>query len=290
MNMANAKQQAKQKIEKITNREVRELRPLSGGCVGDVYRVHMENGADLVVKLGQMGSGLELEGYCLNHLSTHGDLPVPDVLFASDEILLMTYLESGESIGHGAAAHAGELVAHMHLVSAQGGFGFEKDTTIGGLHQPNPWNKNWVDFFKDHRLLYMGGVAMEAGNLPGAIFSRLEKFTGDLDRWIETPEKSSLIHGDMWTGNVLAANGRISGFVDPAAYYADAEIELAFTQMFGTFNQIFFDSYKNIRPIKPGFFEERLSIYNLYPLLVHVRLFGGGYVNSIDGTLRKFGY
>ncbi|MCK5546970.1 MAG: fructosamine kinase family protein [Rhodospirillaceae bacterium] len=288
--MANAKQQAKQKIEKITNREVRELRPLSGGCVGDVYRVHMENGADLVVKLGQMGSGLELEGYCLNHLSTHGDLPVPDVLFASDEILLMTYLESGESIGHGAAAHAGELVAHMHLVSAQGGFGFEKDTTIGGLHQPNPWNKNWVDFFKDHRLLYMGGVAMEAGNLPGAIFSRLEKFTGDLDRWIETPEKSSLIHGDMWTGNVLAANGRISGFVDPAAYYADAEIELAFTQMFGTFNQIFFDSYKNIRPIKPGFFEERLSIYNLYPLLVHVRLFGGGYVNSIDGTLRKFGY
>ena len=290
MNMANAKQQAKQKIEKITNREVRELRPLSGGCVGDVYRVHMENGADLVVKLGQMGSGLELEGYCLNHLSTHGDLPVPDVLFASDEILLMTYLESGESIGHGAAAHAGELVAHMHLVSAQGGFGFEKDTTIGGLHQPNPWNKNWVDFFKDHRLLYMGGVAMEAGNLPGAIFSRLEKFTGDLDRWIETPEKSSLIHGDMWTGNVLAANGRISGFVDPATYYADAEIELAFTQMFGTFNQIFFDSYKNIRPIKPGFFEERLSIYNLYPLLVHVRLFGGGYVNSIDGTLRKFGY
>ncbi|MCK5166414.1 MAG: fructosamine kinase, partial [Rhodospirillaceae bacterium] len=72
--MANAKQQAKQKIEKITNREVRELRPLSGGCVGDVYRVHMENGADLVVKLGQMGSGLELEGYCLNHLSAHGNL------------------------------------------------------------------------------------------------------------------------------------------------------------------------------------------------------------------------
>ena len=281
---------AKGQIEKITKRGVRELKPLSGGCVGDVYRVHMENGADLVVKLGQMGSGLELEGYCLDHLSAHGNLPVPDVLFASDEMLLMTYLDSGESIGPGAATHAGELVAHMHLISAEGGFGFEKDTTIGGLHQPNPWNKNWVDFFKQHRLLYMGGVAMEAGNLPSAIFNRLEKFSGNLEKWIESPEKSSLIHGDMWTGNVLVANGRISGFVDPATYYADAEIELAFTQMFGTFNQNFFDAYQNIRPIKPGFFEERLSIYNLYPLLVHVRLFGGGYVNSVDGTLRKFGY
>ncbi len=286
MNSANAKQ----KIEKITQRGVRELKPLSGGCVGDVYRVHMEDGADLVVKLGQMASGLALEGYCLGYLSTHGKLPVPDVLFASDEMLLMTYLDGGESIGPSAATHAGELVARMHLVSAEGGFGFEKDTAIGRLHQPNPWNKNWVDFFRDHRLLYMGGVAMEAGNLPSTIFKRLEKFSSNLENWIETPEKSSLIHGDMWTGNVLAANGRISGFVDPATYYADAEIELAFTQMFGTFNQVFFDAYKNIRPIKSGFFEERLSIYNLYPLLVHVRLFGGGYVNSVDGILRKFGY
>ena len=280
----------KQKIEKITKRAVRALKPLSGGCVGDVYRVQMENDPDLVAKVGDAGSGLELEGYCLGHLSTHGHLPVPDVLFADDSLLLMTYLDSGEGIGPGAQSHAGELVAEMHRISADGGFGFEKDTTIGGLHQPNPWNKDWVDFFKHQRLLYMGNVAMESGNLPVAIFSRLEKFTGDLDRWIETPEKSSLIHGDMWTGNVLAANGRISGFVDPATYYADAEIELAFTQMFGTFNQRFFDAYENIRPIKPGFFEERLGIYNLYPLLVHVRLFGGGYVNSVDGTLRKFGY
>ncbi|MCK4940059.1 MAG: fructosamine kinase, partial [Rhodospirillaceae bacterium] len=101
----------KQKIEKITKRGVSALKPLSGGCVGDVYRVHMESGPDLVAKIGEMGSGLELEGYCLSYLSTHGQLPVPDVLFASDEILLMTYLDSGESIGPGAATHAGQLVA-----------------------------------------------------------------------------------------------------------------------------------------------------------------------------------
>ena len=94
----------------------------------------------------------------------------------------------------------------------------------------------------------------------------------------------------MWDGNVLCQNGRIGGFVDPAIYYADPEIELAFATLFNTFDRPFFDRYTEIRPISPGFFEERRHIYNLYPLLVHVRLFGGSYVNSVDGVLQRFGY
>ncbi len=80
------------------------------------------------------------------------------------------------------------------------------------------------------------------------------------------------------------------GFVDPAIYYAHPEIELAFTTLFGTFERPFFDRYHELRPIAPGFFEERRDIYNLYPLLVHVRLFGGSYVSSVERTLRQFGY
>jgi len=104
------------------------------------------------------------------------------------------------------------------------------------------------------------------------------------------PVRPSLIHGDMWGGNVLAANGMITGFIDPALYFADPEIELAFTTLFSTFGDTFFSRYNEHRPLAPGFFEERRDLYNLYPLLVHVRLFGGSYVDSVDGILRKFGF
>ncbi|MFQ5491862.1 MAG: fructosamine kinase family protein, partial [Phycisphaerae bacterium] len=91
-------------------------------------------------------------------------------------------------------------------------------------------------------------------------------------------------------GNVLALGGRITGFVDPALYYGDPEIELAFATLFGTFGRPFFDRYQEIRPLRPGFFDLRRDILNLYPLLVHVRLFGGGYVASVERILARLGY
>jgi len=136
---------------------------------------------------------------------------------------------------------------------------------------------------------------LTAGRLPGPLLKRVEKFAGELGKWLESsaagsPRRAALVHGDMWGGNVLCKDGRIAGFVDPAIYYADPEIELAFATLFSTFGKPFFDRYEEIRPLAPGFFEERRDIYNLYPLLVHVRLFGGSYVNSVDGVLQRFGY
>lgn len=93
----------------------------------------------------------------------------------------------------------------------------------------------------------------------------------------------------MWTTNILAQGDRITGFIDPAIYYGHPEVELAFITLFGTFEQPFFDHYHEIRPISTGFFEERCDLYNLYPLLVHTRLFGGSYGTAIERTLHQFG-
>jgi fructosamine-3-kinase len=120
------------------------------------------------------------------------------------------------------------------------------------------------------------------------VLGRVETLAGRLDRWISDDARPSLIHGDMWSGNVLTKNGRIAGFVDPAIYYADAEIELAFATLFTTFGDAFFARYSELRPLRSGFFEERRDLYNLYPLLVHVRLFGGGYVGSVERTLARY--
>ena len=282
------KQDIEDTITRVTGSRPVRAQPLGGGCVGDVRKVTLDDGRAVVVKSGDPGSGLDLEGFMLEYLREHGGLPVPDVLYADDGLLLMSWLEAGGGISSGAQTEAADLVAALHDVSAEA-FGFDRATVIGGLHQPNEQNQSWVAFFRDQRLLYMGRQALQAGRLPGALMSRLETLAGRLGEWLEDSARPSLIHGDMWGGNVLCNRGRISGFVDPAIYYADAEIELAFSTLFSTFGDVFFARYREHRPIRPGFFEERLELYNLYPLLVHVRLFGGSYVGSVERTLSRFG-
>ncbi len=276
-------------IERILDVAVTGRAGLSGGCVGEVCRVDLADGRSVVAKLGEAGSGLKTEGWMLDYLAQKSRLPVPQVFHADDILLLMSFMESGGALDGSAQEHAAELLAELHGITAAR-FGLERDTLIGGLAQPNEQSDSWCDFFRERRLLYMGGEARSAGRLPGGVFKRLETFAGKIETWIAEPQQPSLIHGDMWGGNVLAGGGRIAGFVDPAIYYADPEIELAFSTMFSTFGEPFFKRYGELRPLAPGFFEERRDIYNLYPLLVHVRLFGGGYVDGVDRTLARFGF
>lgn len=267
--------------------EVAHERRLSGGCVGDVRLVELADGRRVVVKLGARGSGLDIEGSMLADLS--GKLPVPGVLHGEDDLLVMEHVEHDGVTGASGERHAGELLARLHAQS-QDRFGYGYDTLIGGLHQPNPWTDDWVEFFGEHRLVYMARQASDAGRLSGRTLARVERFSaGALGDLIGGGGAPSLIHGDVWGGNVLAHEGRIAAFIDPAVYYGDAEVELAFVTLFGTFGDAFFERYSEIRPIRAGFFETRRDVYNLYPLLVHARLFGGGYGASVERTLDRFG-
>jgi fructosamine-3-kinase len=263
---------------------------LSSGHGGALYQVRMPNGQRLVAKVADHpGAAFDIEGYMLRTLAERSHLPVPAVTHSSDTLLLMTHIEGNGGFNESAQIHAAELLADLHSITADT-FGLERDTLIGGLHQPNPQTNSWLDFFRDHRLLYMGKAAAHSGYLPGTLFARLEKLAGNLDRWLSEPERPSLIHGDVWAGNVLAKSGRIAGFLDPAIYFAHPEIELAFITLFNTFNEPFFERYQSLRPMEPGFFDTRRHLYNLYPLLVHVRLFGGVYASSVDQILRRFGF
>jgi len=275
-------------IARVTGSRPVRFQPMGGGCVADVREVTLENGHSIVAKAGDAGANLVLEGYMLQYLRDPGGLPVPDVLYSDDELLLMSRIESAGGLSGGAQAEAADMLAALHGVMSDR-FGFDRATVIGGLHQPNDEAQDWVAFFRDRRLLYMAAQALDAGCLAVPLMARVETLAGKLGNWLDNSATPSLIHGDMWGGNVLCSRGRISGFIDPAIYYADAEIELAFSTLFNTFGDAFFDRYAEHRPIRPGFFEERRALYNLYPLLVHVRLFGGSYVGSVEGTLKRFG-
>jgi fructosamine-3-kinase len=273
-------------IEAAMGQHPARIGKLSGGDVGETYKVELEDRTQLVAKVSEAG-GLAVEGSMLGYLQMHSQLPVPEVLYATDKLLLLEFVETSGGLTAAAEAHAAELLAALHGIGAEN-FGFEGHTVIGGLPQPNPWTPRWRDFFRDQRLLYMGRLALERGKLIGATLARLEKLCGRLDDYIEEPDGPALIHGDCWAGNVLTRDDRIAAFVDPAIYYADPDIELAFSTLFATFGTAFFARYRELRPIAPGFFEARRDIYNLYPLLVHSALFGGQYPDRVDRVLARY--
>ncbi len=262
--------------------------PLSGGCVGEVYKVALEDGRHVVVKVdGGSKPCLDIEGYMLGYLAAYSALPVPAVLHSAPELLAMEFVEGTSSFSRQAEEHAADLLADLHGRTSSH-YGLERDTLIGGLHQPNTQTNAWLEFFRDQRLFAMGRQAVKVGRMGEKTYGRLETFAGKLSDLLEEGP-ASLLHGDVWSANVLSKGAHITGFVDPAVYYGHAEIELAFITMFSTFGEPFFRRYNEHRPIAPGFFETRRDIYNLYPLLVHVTLFGGGYLSSVERVLERHG-
>ena len=270
-----------------------DVRPMTVGFGLMGLEVRLADGRRLAVKAraGNHGraSNLALEAYMLGELARHSDLPVPKVHHTEPDLLVMDFIETdGSAITPSAERHAGELVANLHA-TAREWCGYERDTLIGPLPQPNPRSRRWVPFFRDHRLLFMADQAQLEGSLPASMRHRIERLAERIGDYLVEPAFPSLLHGDLWTGNVLVRGGRIAGFVDPAIYCGHPEIELAFTTLFGTFGEPFFEAYEGLMKLEPGFHEVRSRLYNLYPLLVHVRLFGSSYLAGIDRTLAQLG-
>lgn len=279
------------RLETALGAKVTALAPMPVGFGLAGYKADLADGRRLAVKVrqGDVRADLSLEAYMLGELARHSKLPVPAVHVALPDLLAMDYIETdGGGITQAVEKHAAELIAALHA-TPRPFFGYERDTLIGPLPQPNPKTDRWIPFFREHRLLAMARAAQAEGKLPPRLLARIESLADRLDEYLVEPAAPSLLHGDLWTGNVLVRGRRIAGFVDPAIYCGHPEIELAFTTMFGTFGAAFFDAYEALSPLEPGFHEIRSGLYKLYPTLVHVRLFGSAYLPPIEQTLARVG-
>lgn len=278
------------RIPSVLGTDVHSVHTLAGGCVADVVRADLADGQRVVVKHG--GDGFRVEAMMLRTLSSRSALPVPAVLHDEPDLLILEYVEHDDACGPGVERHAAELLAALHAVRGPA-FGFDTDTglgtdtLIGPLRQPCPPTQRWVEFFATHRLGHFGDEALAARAISSSCRDRLRRLAERLGDLLEEPEHPSLIHGDVWSGNVLCHRGQVAACIDPAAHYAHPEVELAFITLFSTFGSPFFDRYHQLRPIRDGFFETRRHVYNLYPLLVHAILFGGGYGRQVEDTLGR---
>lgn len=275
------------KLRQVLGESPKQMTYLTGGCVAEVHAFQAA-GERWVIKIDRGDSGvLACEGRMLRYLDQHSSLPVPAPVVFDNSFLLMPYMPGASHWDGQAECHAAELLAEMHNQTMPC-FGFSEDTVIGGLPQPNPKSSEWMPFFRDYRLLGMAHQAFDAGRLPLRVYQDIERLAAKLDQLLPEPDHPALLHGDIWSGNILAHNGRITAFLDPAIYWGDPQMELAFIDMFDTFGDSFFSAYDYYGLIDDTFWTVQCPLYQLYPLLVHARLFGGSYVDRITQTLRRF--
>lgn len=279
-----------QRIVGALGEPVGNIQEVHGGCIARVVGGVGQSGRAFVAKVGDGRSDLAIEAAMLRDLARLTSLPVPSVWYADADLLIMSRLAGSPGASKEAQRHLAELLADVHGVEGPS-FGYDRDTLIGPLAQPNTPDGLWSRFFARQRVLHFAELAEERGALPPGGLQTARALARALEErphcFTAPGERPVLIHGDLWSGNILSEGDRITGVIDPAIYYADREIELAFMGLFGCVGRCFFERYHALRPIAPGFFEHRQDMYRVYPLLVHATLFGGGYGRQAVSAMER---
>lgn len=253
---------------------------LGGGCINHASKLETNAGNFFLKWNDNCAADIFIrEAESLNELrKAAGEFLVIPEIFAAKEVdetpgfLVMEFLESGffsatdEKLGRG--------LAKIHQFT-NNQFGFFNNNYCGATPQNNHWKKSWVEFFRDNRLRFLLGLIESERPLPASEMVIYEKLLNRIENLIPKESVPVLIHGDLWSGNYMVSQ-KGPAFIDPASYYADREMEFAIMTMFGGFSQRFYDAYNEVNPL-PADWKQRNSLYQLYHVLNHYYLFGGGY-------------
>ena len=252
---------------------LRHAERLHGGDLSTVLRLVTQDGTRAVVKAG---ASARAEAEMLAAIAGRG-VPAPRVLAVADDLLVMEDL--GRDEGPGAAW--GDLGRVLRLLHAEPGpdYGWHRDHAFGAVPIRNAAAGDWPAFWAERRL------APFLPHLPVPLARRVEALAARLPDLLPRRPPAALLHGDLWVGNVMARDGTVVGLIDPACYHGDAEVDLAMLALFGRPGPAFEERYG---PLAPGHAERR-PIYQLWPALVHLRLFGAGYRSLVERCLDRAG-
>ncbi len=266
---------------------LRAATPIGGGDINENYRLEGTDGTRYFLKLNNAphAAMFVAEATGLKAIAATGTIRVPHVVaHGSAERQSFLVLEYLELSSRGDEGQLGERLAELHRCTTPR-FGFAQDNFIGTTPQPNSWKESWIDFWREERLGFQLKLA-ERNGYCGQLQSLGEKLLDALpaffDGYVPRP---SLLHGDLWGGNHSFLNDGTPVIFDPAAYYGDRECDLAMTELFGGYGTDFFAAYRASRPLDAGY-GMRKNLYNLYHILNHANLFGGGYARQAEQMMQ----
>ena len=261
------------KVSALTGIPEERLERLAGGDLSEVLLVQREG--EIVVAKG--GSAPGVEAAMLRALATVG-VPVPRVEGEFEGVLLLEHVKNDELFNARAWADLGARLAQLHAHTGPV-YGWVADYGLGTVQLDNREGRDWPAFWAEQRLV------AAARMLDRPWRARVEALTRRLVDLIPATPPASLLHGDLWSGNILVRDGRVAALIDPACYHGDAEVDLAMLSLFDTPPESFLEAYG---ALSPGW-EERRTVYQLFPALVHLRLFGAGYAGLVDRLLSSAG-
>ena len=278
-------------------RTITDKSPVFGGDINEAFRLTLDDGSSLFMKANASNllPAFEAEEAGLQAIAETGAIGTVRVLGIGTDpggfsFLLQEFVTPGKKNRDFWERLGAELYA-MHSAPMPAGkegdgFGVGADNFIGSRRQKNTWTDQWISFFRDCRLRPQLKVAERY--LDQRDRKLADSLLEHLDQYLIEPEVPSLIHGDLWAGNVMTGSDGRAWIIDPAAYYGHPEADLAMTELFGGFSPAFYDSYFACSNIEGGY-QDRKDIYNLYHLLNHLNLFGISYLSSVQRIIRRYG-
>ncbi|WP_299556178.1 fructosamine kinase family protein [Seonamhaeicola sp.] len=276
-------------LSSLLNETISEVSPVSGGDISQAYRISTTNKA-YFLKLNSANklNMFQTEAYGLELIAKTNTIKTPKVLafdsFENSAFLLMEFVESKSASTKNFEILGAQLAA-LHQCTSEN-FGLDKDNYIGSLPQSNTTHDNWTDFYIEERLLPQLNLAKTKGLLNSKEVPSTSIMKAVLQPLFQNV-KPSLLHGDLWGGNYLISSDGIPYLIDPAVYYGHREVDIAMTKLFGGFSNHFYDAYFDILPPDTNT-NQRIEIYQLYYLLVHLNLFGRSYYGSVNNIIQKF--
>lgn len=277
-------------IQNLFQTNILEKRYVSGGDINEAYQLILANGQSVFMKQNakrnidffiQEAKGLQAIQ------STHS-ISIPEIygygVDGNHSFLLMEYIEPRKKTDDFWTVFANEL-ADMHKYNVGNTFGFAEDNYIGASRQINTSCDSWISFFKEYRLKPQ--IEWASRYFSNKEVEKLHVLYNHAQDLLIEPLQPSLIHGDLWAGNYMTGSDGKAWLIDPACYIGHAEADIAMTELFGGYPREFYETYKKVGLLQPGY-EKRRDLYNLYHLLNHVQLFGYGYVSSVLSIVYKY--